>query len=201
MKNGRKLLLTLPPKYDKLLLTTYKEKKTMDFPIPATVTQMPESNATFVKEMVEAGELKPLYDPKATIVVRKGYYYGSPSDAKFDLENADDISRTYWRIEALQETNNRNSRAQDKLKDYLVENYDEIGEEHATEIANIFSIDLSKEIEVEFNVTIKATVSVPVNEDASDLSVYDFDITIESNESKYEIQEFDADIDSIDERY
>jgi hypothetical protein len=162
---------------------------------------MPESNATFVKELVEAGELKPLYDPKATIVVRKGYYYGTPSDSKFDLENADDISRTYWRLEAVQETNNRNSRAFDKIKDYLVENYDEIGEEHATEIANILGIDLSKEIEVEFNVTIKATVSVPVNEDASDLSVYDFDITIESNESKYEIQEFDADIDSIDERY
>jgi hypothetical protein len=173
----------------------------VDFPIPATVTQMPESNATFVKELVEAGDLKPLYDPKATLVVRKGYYYGTPSDSKFDLENADDISRTYWRLDALQETNNRNSRAQDKVKDYLVENYDEIGEEHATEIATILGIDLSKEIEVEFNVTIKATVSVPVNEDASDLSVYDFDITIESNESKYEIQDFDADIDSIDERY
>ena len=162
--------------------------------------ELPKTDATFVKELVEAGDLKPIYNPKATIVVRKGYYYGSPSDAKFDLENADDISRTYWRIEALQETNNRNSRAQDKLKDYLVENYDELGE-HATEIANIFSIDLSKEVEVEFNVTIKATVSIPVNEDVSDLSVYDFDITIESNESKYEIQDFDADIDSIDERY
>jgi predicted ATP-grasp superfamily ATP-dependent carboligase len=162
---------------------------------------MPESNATFVKELVEAGELKPLYDPKATIVVRKGYYYGTPSDSKFDLENADDISRTYWRLDALQETNNRNSRAQDKVKDYLVENYDEIGEEHATEIANILGIDLSKEVQVEFIVTIKATVSMPVNEDVSDLSVYDFDITLESNESKYEVQEFDADIDSIDERY
>ena len=192
MKNGRKKLLTLPPKYDKLLLQPTKEKNVEfttgepTFGIPATITPMEE---------------KPVYDPKATILVRKGYYYGSPSDAKFDLENADDISRTYWRIEALQETNNRNSRAQDKLKDYLVENYDEIGEEHATEIANIFSIDLSKEVEVEFNVTIKATVSIPVNEDVSDLSVYDFDITIESNESKYEIQDFDADIDSIDERY
>lgn len=173
----------------------------MDYPIPASVTPMPETNATFVKELVEAGELKPLYDPKATIVVRKGYYYGTPSDSKFDLENADDISRTYWRLDALQETNNRNSRAQDKVKDYLVENYDEIGEEHATEIANILGIDLSKEVEVEFNVTIKATISMPVNEDVSDLSVYDFDITLESNESKYEVQEFDADIDSIDERY
>ena len=199
-RNGKRFLLTFLPKYDKLLLQPTKEK-IVDYPIPASVTQMPESNATFVKELVEAGELKPLYDPKATIVVRKGYYYGTPSDSKFDLENADDISRTYWRLDAVQETNNRNSRAQDKLKDYLVENYDEIGEEHATEIANIFSIDLSKEVEVEFNVTIKATVSIPVNEDVSDLSTYDFDITIESNESKYEIQDFDADIDSIDERY
>lgn len=173
----------------------------MDYPIPATVTQMPESNATFVKELVEAGNLQPLYDPKATIVVRKGYYYGTPSDAKYDLENADDISRTYWRLDALKETNDRNSRAQDKLKEYLVENFDEIGEEHATEIANIFGIELSKEVEVEFNVTIKATVTIPVNEDVSDLSVYDFDIEISSNESKYEIEEFDADIDSIDERY
>ena len=163
--------------------------------------QLPETNATFVKELVEAGELKPLYDPKATIVVRKGYYYGTPSDSKFDLENADDISRTYWRLEAVQETNNRNSRAFDKVKDYLVENYDEIGEEHANEIATILGIDLSKTVDVEFNVTIKATISIPVNEDVSDLSVYDFDVEISSNESKYDIEEFDVDIDSIDERY
>ena len=196
MKNGRKLLLTLPPKYDKLLLQPTKEKN-VDFPIPASVTEYTgRPNAEAILESVA-----PVYDPKATILVRKGYYYGSPSDARYDLENADDISRTYWQKDALQETNNRNSRAQDKLKDYLVENFDEIGEEHATEIANIFSIDLSKEVEVEFNVTIKATVSIPVNEDVSDLSIYDFDVEISSNESKYEIQEFDADIDSIDERY
>lgn len=158
----------------------------MDFPIPASVTPMEEQVA-----------LTPAYDPKATILVRKGYYYGTPSDSKFELENADDISRTYWKADALKETNDRNSRAQDKLKDYLVENFDEIGEEHATEIANIFGIELSKEIEVVFDVTIKATISVPVNEDVDDLSVYDFDIEISSNESKYEIEEFDADIESI----
>ena len=149
--------------------------------------------------MTDQVSVTPAYDPKATILVRKGYYYGSPSDAKFDLENADDISRTYWRLDAVQETNNRNSRAQDKLKEYLVENYDEIGEEHATEIANIFGIDLSKTVDVEFSVTIKATISVPMNTDVSDLSVYDFDVEISSSE--YEIDEYDADIDSIDERY
>jgi hypothetical protein len=162
----------------------------VDFPIPASVTPMTEQVS-----------LTPAYDPKATILVRKGYYYGTPSDSRFEVENADDISRTYWRLDALQETNNRNSRAHDKVKEYLVENFDEIGEEHSTEIANILGIDLSKTIDVEFNVTIKASISIPVNEDVSDLSVYDFDITIESNESKYEIEEYDSDIDSIDERY
>ena len=160
----------------------------MDFPLPASVTPMTDQVS-----------LTPSYDPKATILVRKGYYYGAPSDAKYDLENADDISRTYWRLDALQETNNRNSRAQDKLKDYLVENFDEIGEEHATEIANIFGIELSKTVEVVFDVTIRATVSIPVNEDVSDLSVYDFDIEISSNESDYEIEESEADIDNIRE--
>jgi hypothetical protein len=149
--------------------------------------------------MTDQVAVTPAYDPKATILVRKGYYYGSPSDAKYDLENADDISRTYWRVDALQSTNSSNSRAQDKLKEYLVENYDEIGEEHATEIANIFGIDLSKTVDVEFSVTIKATISVPMNTDVSDLSVYDFDVEISSSE--YEIDEYDADIDSIDERY
>ena len=156
----------------------------MDFPIPATIT-----------------EATPKYDPNSEMIIKKGYYYGSPADAEYATVTADDISRTYWRLDALQETNNRNSRAHDKVKEYLVENFDEIGEEHATEIANILSIDLSKTIDVEFNVTIKATISIPVNEDVSDLSVYDFDIEISSNESKYEIEEFDADIDSIDERY
>ena len=147
--------------------------------------------------MEEQVALTPSYDPKATMLIRKGYYYGTPSEARYEIENADDISRTFWRVDALTETNNRNSRAQDKLKEYLVENYEDIGEEHAKEIAEIFGIDLSKTIEVVFDVTIRATISVPVDKDVNDLSAYDFDIEISSNESEYEIEESDADIDSI----
>ena len=160
------------------------------FGIPATITPMTDQVA-----------VTPAYDPKATILVRKGYYYGTPSDSKFEVENADDISRTYWRLDALKETNDRNSRAQDKVKEYLVENYDEIGSEHADEIARILGIDLHKTVDVEFNVTIKATITIPMDKDVDDLSVYDFDITIESNESDYEIEESDAEIDSIRELY
>jgi hypothetical protein len=156
------------------------------FGTPATITPMEEQVA-----------LTPAYDPKATILVKKGYYHESPANIEYATENADDISRTYWRVGALTETNNRNSRTVDAVKEYLVENYEDIGEEHATEIANILGIDLAKTIEVVFDVTIRATISVPLGKDVDDLSVYDFDIEISSNESEYEIEESEADIDSI----
>jgi hypothetical protein len=133
------------------------------------------------------------------MLIKKGYYYSSPASAEYATVTADDISRTYWKKDALQETNDRNSRAYDKLKEYLIENYEEIGSEHSDEIARILGIDLHKTVDVEFNVTIKATITIPMDKDVEDLSVYDFDITIESNESDYEIEESDADIESIRE--
>ena len=151
----------------------------MDFPIPATIT--------------------PIYEPNAEMVIKKGYYYGSPANAEYATVTADDISRTYWQKDALKETNDRNSRAYDKVKEYLVDNYDEIGEEHANEIATILGIDLHKTVDVVFDVTIRATVTIPMDKDVDDLSVYDFDIEISSNESDYEIEESESDINSIRE--
>ena len=140
-----------------------------------------------------------LYDANKTLIIKKGYYYASPANLEYAEVNADDVSRTYWKADALKETNDRNSRAQDKVKDYLVENYEEIGEEHANEIARLLGIDLHKTVEVIFDVTIRATITVPMDKDVEDLSVYDFDIEISSNESDYEIEESEADIDSIRE--
>jgi hypothetical protein len=140
-----------------------------------------------------------LYDANKTLIIKKGYYYASPANLEYAEVNADDVSRTYWKADALKETNDRNSRAQDKVKDYLVENYEEIGEEHSNEIARLLGIDLHKTVEVIFDVTIRATITVPMDKDVEDLSVYDFDIEISSNESDYEIEESEADIDSIRE--
>jgi hypothetical protein len=140
-----------------------------------------------------------LYDANKTLIIKKGYYYASPANLEYAEVNADDVSRTYWKADALKETNDRNSRAQDKVKDYLVENYEEIGSEHSDEIARLLGIDLHKTVEVIFDVTIRATVTIPMDKDVEDLSVYDFDIEISSNESDYEIEESEADIDSIRE--
>ena len=160
----------------------------MDFPIPGSIAPMTEQVT-----------LTPSYDPNAEMLIKKGYYYGTPANVEYATVTADDISRTYWKADALKETNDRNSRAQDKVKDYLVENYEEIGSEHSDEIARLLGIDLHKTVEVIFDVTIRATITVPMDKDVEDLSVYDFDIEISSNESDYEIEESEADIDSIRE--
>jgi uncharacterized protein (DUF885 family) len=150
----------------------------VDFPIPATVTPFE-------------------YDKTKTIVINK-HYYGTP---EYVLVSAEDVSMKYWRHSALTQRVSNYESAQEKAKDYLVENFDEIGEDYAKELASILGIDLSKEVQVEFTVTIKATVTMPVNEEVSDLSIYDFDVEISSNNNDYEILDSDADIDSIDERY
>jgi uncharacterized protein (DUF885 family) len=150
----------------------------VDFPIPATIAPME-------------------YDRAKTLVINK-QYYGTP---EYALVSAEDVSMKYWRHSALTQRVANYESAHDKLKDYLIENFDSIGEDQAKDIATILNIDLSKEVEVEFTVTIKATVTMPVNEEVSDLSTYDFDVEISSNNNDYEIIDSDSDIDSIDERY
>ena len=150
----------------------------MDFPIPATIAPME-------------------YDRAKTLVINK-QYYGTP---EYALVSAEDVSMKYWRHSALTQRVANYESAHDKLKDYLVENFDSIGEDNAKDIATILNIDLSKSVEVEFNVTIRATITIPFNEEVSDLSTYDFDVELISNNGDYDVEDSDADIDSIDERY
>jgi hypothetical protein len=150
----------------------------VDFPIPATIAPME-------------------YDRAKTLVINK-QYYGTP---EYALVSAEDVSMKYWRHSALTQRVANYESSHDKLKDYLVENFDSIGEDNAKDIATILNIDLSKSVEVEFNVTIKATITIPFNEEVSDLSTYDFDVELISNNGDYDVEDSDADIDSIDERY
>lgn len=179
---GLKKLLTLNRQWYKINLSPTKRKKTaVEFPIPATITEAPEL----------------AYDPYATIVYNASdsYYSG----IKPETISADRITtiarseRNSTRRVATYET------CVDKVRDYLVENYGELNE-HADEIARLLNIDLSEEVEVTFDVTIKATISIPVGQTASDLSTYDFDVELVSNDSDYDVQDYDVDINSIDER-
>ena len=76
-----------------------------------------------------------------------------------------------------------------QLREYIVDNFDDLGE-HAEPIAEIFSIDLTKSVEVEVKVTYSLTVTVPIGWTEDEISEnlrypegfesYDNDMCIES---------------------
>lgn len=138
-----------------------------------------------------------VYDPYATIVYNANpSYYGDSMPTKV---TADQITSQYRNEKTWRERANKHETNIEKVREYLIENYEEL-DEHAKAIADLLSIELSETLEVEFAVTIKATISVPVGTTAYDLSTYDFDVTVESNESDYYIEDYDADVDDIRSR-
>jgi len=81
----------------------------------------------------------------------------------------------------------------DNVREYLLENYDEL-DSHADEIARLLEIDLSKTVEVEVNVTFRTTIEIDPSKDVDDLGGYDFDFTIESASTDFEISDYDSDV-------
>ena len=84
-----------------------------------------------------------------------------------------------------------------QLREYLVENFDDLGE-HAEPIAEIFSIDLTKEVEVSVRVTYSLTVTVPLNWTEDEISnSLRYPEGFESDDDAMCIESECADIDRI----
>jgi hypothetical protein len=138
-----------------------------------------------------------VYEPIAKIVYNASENYYSP---ELPTEvTADKITTTFRNQKQLANIRDRHEKNVNSVRDYLIENFEEL-DEHAEAIANLLGIDLSAEIDVEFIVSVRATIAVPLGTTARDLSTYDFDVEIISNDSNYEIQDYDADIEDIRSR-
>lgn len=84
-----------------------------------------------------------------------------------------------------------------QLKEYLVDNYEDLGE-HAEPIAEIFSIDLTKEVEVTVRVSYSLTVTVPMNWTEDDISNnLRYPEGFESDDNDMCIESESADMDHI----
>jgi hypothetical protein len=79
----------------------------------------------------------------------------------------------------------------ENVREYLIENYDELGE-HADEIARWLDIELTNEVTVDVNVTFSATMTLPIGIDADSVEGHDFSFDLISENSDYEIQDFDT---------
>lgn len=154
----------------------------MDFPTPAIVTEVAPTEPVIT------------YDPYATIVYNahpQPYYDVTPKTV-----TASDITSTFRNDKSRAEKIVKMNTQIDNVRDYLIENHSELGE-HATEIAELLEIDLSATLEVEFTVTITATILAPIGTTVDDLSYYDFDVELSSNDNDYEIESCNADIERI----
>jgi len=141
---------------------------------------------SFPSEPLEA-EL--VYDPYAKIVVNvhQPVYSGvTPlvleAHEVTSLKNNDEIRKQ--RIVKL------NGQI-DNVRDYLIENYDELGD-HADEIARLLNIELTNEVTVDVNVTFSVTMTLPVGTEADSVEGHDFSFDIISENSDYEIQDYDT---------
>jgi len=84
-----------------------------------------------------------------------------------------------------------------QLREYLVDNFDDLGE-HAEPIAEIFSIDLTKSVEVEVKVTYSLTVTVPIGWTEDEISEnLRYPEGFESDDNDMCIESESADMDHI----
>ena len=152
----------------------------MEYPISATVTPMPE----------------PLvYDSEAKIVINNAHPY---STQDLSTRTAGELSRA-WRDNLTNQTLLQKKRIEvEKVKEYLVENYDDL-ELHADEIAELLGITLEKTVEVTFQVEITASITLPIGKDFDDLNEYDFEVTLESTDSDYTVENYDSTIERMTE--
>ena len=84
-----------------------------------------------------------------------------------------------------------------QLREYIVDNFDDLGE-HAEPIAEIFSIELTKEVEVSVRVSYSLTLTVPLNWTEDDISNnLRHPEGFESDDNDMVIESESADIDRV----
>ncbi len=79
----------------------------------------------------------------------------------------------------------------ENVREYLVENYDSL-DEHADEIARLLGIELTNEVTVDVNVTFSVTMTLPIGIEADSVDGHDFSFHVESQNSDYEIADYDS---------
>ena len=132
---------------------------------------------------------EPIYNPydKVIINVHQPYYSGVTPKV---LE-AHEVTSLYSNKAILASRNTKLEGRIDNVRDYLIENYDVL-DEHADEIARLLDIELTNEVTVDVNVTFSVTMTLPVGIEADSVEGHDFNFDITSENSDYEIQDYDT---------
>ena len=141
-------------------------------------------------------DITPTYNPEASIVlVTNPYTHGVRAPEEYTLD-ANTISLKLNRMNVLESGNTILSSNIESVRQYILEYAEEndtISDE-LSEIAELLSIDLDTEIEIEMTISYTATISVPFGKKVSS---DDFEISINYN-SEGEALYDDYTVDSFD---
>jgi len=129
-----------------------------------------------------------VYDPYAKIVVNVSPSYASVTPEVLEAHQVTSLKNNETvRTQRIIKLNGQI----DNVREYLLENYNEL-DNHADEIARLLDIELTNEVTVDVNVTFSATITLPMGTDANDVEGHDFSFDLISENSDYEIQDFDT---------
>lgn len=121
------------------------------------------------------------YDSTAVIVLNPSEYVEkSALDLNYDLR----------RLESFRSIANTQTSNIESVKEYLIENYDELGG-HADSIAELLDIELTQEVEYTVTMTATVTVTIKPGDDAD--SLISDSLYIESNDSNVTVDDCTVD--------
>lgn len=75
------------------------------------------------------------------------------------------------------------------VKDYLMENYEDMGEDHAKEIAELLGLELTKTVKYEVNVTFEIETEVPFDYDSDD---FEGDLSFSVDHGEFDLDVSDS---------
>jgi len=129
-----------------------------------------------------------VYDPYAKIVVNVSPSYASVTPEVLEAHQVTSLKNNETlRTQRIVKLNGQI----DNVREYLLENYDEL-DNHADEIARLLDIELTNEVTVDVNVTFSVTMTLPMGTDANDVEGHDFSFDVISENSDYEITDYDT---------
>ena len=145
---------------------------------------MENNETTEATTVIEA----PIYDATAKLVIqdRSEYPY------KVVETDAYSVSADIANLKSLRKSSVEWYAAKDKVRTYLIENYDELGD-HAVEIADLLDIELTRTYDITVTVSHSFSVEVSVDEEEPDETDFSFDVS----SYKYSVGWTDTNVDDF----
>ena len=109
---------------------------------------------------------------------------------QFVEKTANDIEFTFKRLDSYKSIANTMTNHIDEVKNYLVENYDDLGH-HADEIASLLDIELTREVQYSISMSAVVTVTVAMGVDPEEFITEN--IYIDSSDGNVNIDEYTVD--------